>query len=132
ATPAAVLAHDPGALGVERRRERLIAELVVERPLGLVAQDLVGLVDLLEALLVRLPRALVRVVLHGELPERLLDGVLVRVACDTEHLVQIARHTRRSKLSPRPRAVHVTRSPARSTRSACRRPRSPWPRAPSG
>src|SRR5262249_52507917 len=97
-TSAAVLANDAGPVGVEVLGEALLAELVVERALLRVAEDLVRLVDLLEALLVRLPRVLVRVVLRGELAERLLDGVLVGVLRNTQHGVEVLGHDLESGL----------------------------------
>jgi hypothetical protein len=66
------------------------AEAVVLRPFGLVLQDLVGLVHMLELLLVLLiPLVLVRVILMGELPVGLLYLLIGRVPIDPEYLVKI-------------------------------------------
>src|SRR5690606_25576929 len=78
-------------LGVEAGLQRVLAELVVELAPGLVAEDVVGVRDLLEGFLRRLvARVDVGVMLAGELAVRLLDLVRRRVLGDAEHGVQIA------------------------------------------
>merc|ERR1719217_1392526 len=62
----------------------LLAALVVELALALVAEHVEGLLDLLEEVLVA---ALVRVVLDRQLAVRLLDHVRRRVLLHAEHLV---------------------------------------------
>src|SRR5262249_34446537 len=95
-----VLAEEGGeqvadAPEIEVRREAaaaqpFVAEAVVELPPLRVREDLVGLDDLLEALLgVRLVRD-VRVQLPRELAERLLDLRVIRGAGDAEQLVVVA------------------------------------------
>ena len=78
-----------------------LADLVVRRALLLAAQHLVRLRHFLEVLLrrPRVARVLVGVVLDRELPVRLLQGAVVRVAPHAQHLVviiaqrvRIARH----------------------------------------
>ena len=89
--------QDPGPpAGRRTRRPRLgVArpvrpERVVPLPLLRVGEDLVGLVDLLEALGGGLvTRVLVGVVLPGELPVRLLDGLGVGGLRDAEGLVVV-------------------------------------------
>ena len=66
-----------------------VAAAVVRRPLLRVGEHLVGEGDLLEPLLGVRVRVDVRVVLPGEAPVGLLDGVGVRVAGDAEELVQV-------------------------------------------
>ena len=66
------------------------AEHVVLLPALRVAEDLVGLVDLLEPLLRLGVRVDVRVPLLGELAERALDRGIVGAALDAEHLVVVA------------------------------------------
>jgi len=68
-----------------------MAEPVVRGALLFVGEDLVGLLRLLEVLLgLRVVGVAVRMPLHRELPIGLLDGLLVRVAIDPEHLVVVA------------------------------------------
>ena len=107
-----LLADEPGlgktaeALLAGRRREvhprfPVRAEGVVAPALLLVGQDLVGLVDLLEALLGGLVlRIEVRVELACELPVRLFDLVGRRVPGDAKRLVVVA------KLDGHPLTLH--------------------------
>jgi len=67
---------------------------VVGRALLRILQDVIGVIDVLELLLgVLVARIAVRMVLHGELAERLLEVVGARRAADSEQLVIVLRHT---------------------------------------
>src|SRR5581483_4027382 len=89
AEPAEAEALEPAGEGVLAALRRRVPEAVVHRPPLGVGEDLVGLVDLLEARLG--PRLLVsvRVVLHRQAPERLFDLVRSRVPRDAEHVVVV-------------------------------------------
>ena len=70
--------------------ERSVAMLVVHAALLRVGQHFVGLLGLLEFLLrVRIVRAAIRVVLHRQPAERLLQLDVVDVALDTKDFVVI-------------------------------------------
>src|SRR5579875_418408 len=70
--------------------ESRVAEAIVSRALLLVLQDVVGLVDVLELLLRHLvARVAVRVILHGELSERLLDVVARGFSPYAEQLIEV-------------------------------------------
>mmetsp|Transcript_172407 Transcript_172407/g.552665 ORF Transcript_172407/g.552665 Transcript_172407/m.552665 type:complete len:260 (-) Transcript_172407:3-782(-) len=90
ATPAAAttehLAEDVAGVPAAALLEALLAEAVVLRTLVGVAQYLVGTADLLEHLRIA---ALVRMVLHRELPIGLLDVRLRGVLLDLEGLVEL-------------------------------------------
>ncbi len=68
-----------------------MTELVVGRPLLLVAEHLVGLLDLLELLLgLRIIRVAIRMVLHRQPAVGLLDLHRGGRAADTQYLVIVA------------------------------------------
>ncbi len=68
-----------------------VAEAIIGRALLIVLQDVIGLVDLLEAVLAgRIARILVRVPYHGELTVRGLDLLVLRGAGDLEDFVIVA------------------------------------------
>jgi hypothetical protein len=71
-----------------------VAEAVVERAPLAVAQDLIGLDDLLEALLrgLAVVGVLVGVVLEGEAPVGLLDIFVGGVPWNPKHLIVVALH----------------------------------------
>src|SRR5580704_5758903 len=67
---------------------------VVGRALLRILQDIVGMIDVLELLLGGLiPRIAIRMVLHGEFAERLLEVVGACRSADSEQLVIVLRHT---------------------------------------
>jgi hypothetical protein len=81
----------PGTGPTAALLERGVAELVVGGALLVVLEDVVGLVDLLELLLRGLvARVAVRVMLHGELAERLLDVVAGGAPRNSKHVIKIA------------------------------------------
>src|SRR5438034_3927202 len=86
-------------------REGGVPEAVVEAPPLRIGEHLVGLRDLLEALLglVAVVGIAVGMILEGELAVSFLDVVLGRGAGHTEDLVVVALH-RKTKKSPHPRA----------------------------
>ena len=85
AAEVAVAAAEAAGLGT------VVAELVVLGALLGIGEHLIGLVDLLEALLGRLvPRVHVRVVLLGQRPVGLLDGRVVRVLGHAQNLVVVS------------------------------------------
>src|SRR5262249_30168094 len=110
--------------------ERRVAEAIIGGALVAVLEDVVGLVELLEAVLAFLvARVAVRVVLHGELAERGLELDLGGRARDAQYLVIVALgHA--SASPPRLPCGRSRRSPAgRARRRAaclvhppCRRP----------
>jgi hypothetical protein len=66
---------------------------VIGRALVGILQDVVGVIDVLELLLGVLVAVIaIRVMLHGELPERLLDVIGARRSADSEQLVIVLRH----------------------------------------
>ena len=86
------------------------ADLVVLLALLRIREDVVGALDLLEALLGRLvARVLVRVVLPRELPVGLLDLVRRGVLLDAQHLIEVLH----SPCDTTTRAGRRTRSPSR-------------------
>ena len=68
-----------------------IAAGIVLGPLLRIAQDRVGLGDLLEAVACAWLLVAIGVILERELPKRILDRLYVGVARDAEHLVIVAR-----------------------------------------
>src|SRR5262249_27056436 len=98
---------EAGVEAAAGRRPRRGPEAVVVRTLVGIREDGVRLVDLLEFLLgVLVALVLVRVVLHGQGAERLLDLGLARLLRDAEDLVVVASHLRR-----RPRRARRRRRP---------------------
>src|SRR5439155_17297843 len=75
---------------VERRVDAGVAEAVVGAPLVTVAQDLVGLVDLLEAVRGARLGVPVGMVIEGKLAERTADVILRGASGDPENLVVVA------------------------------------------
>ena len=119
------------------------AKEVVLAPLLGIGEDRMGLVDVLEASLGdRVSRALVRMVLPGELAERLLDLGLARASSQAEGLVVVL-VIHRAVESASPRRDRLARGPAvlllpspRGRRPAAARPAGtssvgPDPRAPA-
>src|SRR5919106_1229234 len=88
-------------------------DLVVLLALLRIGEDVVGALDLLEALLrLRIPRVRVRVVLAGQLAVRLLDLGRGRGLGDSENLVEIP-HADDAPWEITTRAGRTTRSPRR-------------------
>src|SRR5439155_24112261 len=75
---------------VERRVDAGVAEAVIGAPLVAVAQDLVGLVDLLEAVRGTRLGVPVGMVVEGKLAERTADVVLRGASGDPKNLVIVA------------------------------------------
>ena len=75
-----------------RSFQAFLSKLVVSAALLGVAQNLVGLRDLLEALLSAAGLVLVRVVLESHLTVCLLDVILGGIFADAEHCVVVLSH----------------------------------------
>ncbi len=95
-----------------------MTEAVVGRLLLRVFEDLVGLVDFLEASLGRrVSRILVRMQLHGELAEGALQGLFIGVAGNAQNFIIVAfghRWSRGQRIpdgASRPPAVYEDGSP---------------------
>ena len=96
--------------------ERGVAEAVISRPLLLVLQDVIGLVDFLEFVLGRcITRIAVRVILHGE-PAIGSLNVLDRCAArETKRgVVVLLRHDKPWRTTPCPKAARLGRPPSGS------------------
>src|SRR5262249_62233127 len=118
-----------GEAAVRPRPPVLRAEAVVLLPLLRVGEDVVGALDLLEALLRGgVARIRVRVVLARELAVRLLDLVLARRSRDAEGLVQVLNGCQRPPARHRPPRAQAAR-PRRRAASPSERPpaRRPTP-----
>jgi len=86
-----VLAVLPHPFGVEAVTQCFLAELVEKSPLGGVAENIVGVVDLLELRFgVLFAWVLVGVQLGGELTVLLLDLVRARAPLHSENFVKVA------------------------------------------
>src|ERR1039457_867264 len=109
------------------RRERVRAQ-VVHLPLLRVGEHLVGLVDLLEALLRRRIGVHIRMQLAGEPPVRLLDLIGLSLAADAENAVIIVGHQDPARIWPTYRATARTapRSEERRVGKECRSRWSPY------
>ncbi len=88
---AEALRAEPAGAAHAGAAQAVVAEAVVRGPLVAVAQNLVGLLDLLElAVRTRVVLVAVRVVLHGEATIRLLDLVSRSRLRDPQYLVIVA------------------------------------------
>ena len=107
--------------------KRRMPEPVVGRTLLRVLENLVGFVDLPEPdLRGGIIGIAVRMVLHRKLAIRLLDGALVGIPSDTEHIIEILfRHDPGSCRSGQ--AVPLFLSSSTSSKSASTTPSSPSP-----
>jgi hypothetical protein len=85
--------REPGSLAAEAGPAEGVPATVVGRALLRVGEHLVGARDLLEALLGLRVGVDVRVQLARESSVGLLDGVGVRVAADTQEVVQVLAHS---------------------------------------
>ena len=84
--------------------ERGMAEAVVGGALLLVLQDLIGFGRVLEFLLGGfVARIAIRMMLHGQLPVRLLDIVGRGLARQSQQFIEVLLRHRRNPLSPKPR-----------------------------